>query len=137
MNFIMIFAFLLGTISPEDTAQNLDFWEEQLRSESPDLRLNAVLRLDGIGSPKSVEALSKALDDPNETVRFAVIQTLAKIPTELGLQNLNAHLARERDPYLTSETKRSIQSITEFLKAAAEKEKAAQESKTTRRSKKK
>lgn len=120
----LIFSFLVQDLPPETLySQNRDFWIEQLKNPSVDVRITAVDKLGELKLPETIEALSGALRDENADVRFHTLRSLTKIPSEAGLLALNAYVNDENDPYLKSEARRSIRLISDTLKAAEEKAK--------------
>jgi HEAT repeat protein len=107
--------------APELLSQNKDFWIHQLRADSPDLRINALQKLAELRQPDIVPQLSDVVRDDSTEVRFQAIRAITKIPTEEGRKILQNQLSEEKDPYLLSEIRRSIQSVDENLKLASDK----------------
>lgn len=98
-----------------DTTQNEAFWIEKLQASSLDLKINAIQKLAEIRESQSFRAIARVLSDQNSEVRYYAIRALSKFPTQESLNLLQTHLSSEPDPYLKSESKRSIRSIQEIL----------------------
>lgn len=125
VNSLLIQLWLTLVPSPELLSQNYALWVEQLASPSPDIRINALIKLSELRKPETLSKMSELLVDPDSEVRFTAIKYIGKIQTEESASLLKASLEKEKDPYLISETKRNISGIEYTLKAAAaEKEKA-------------
>ena len=121
MTHILMFSLLVA-LSPELLQQNKDFWIEQLRNSSVDIRISALQKLGELRNPTSIAQIAKTLQDSNSEVRFHAIRALAKIPNDETRFELQSHLHLEEDPYLKSETRRSIKAVDEILQKLAEKE---------------
>ncbi|MDB5038517.1 MAG: hypothetical protein JWQ35_2045 [Bacteriovoracaceae bacterium] len=123
----LILSILLPLVpSPELLSQNYPLWVEQLKSSSPDLRINALQKLSELRQAETLSKMARLLSDSDSDVRFTAIRLIGRIQTEESANYLKANLEKEKDPYLASEIKRDIRSIEDTMKAAEkEKEKAA------------
>ncbi|MBN8554117.1 MAG: HEAT repeat domain-containing protein [Deltaproteobacteria bacterium] len=118
----LCFHLLLNALPPPELlSQNKDFWISQLRSDSVDLKINALQKLGELRQADIPAKLSDVVRDSSGEVRFQALRTLAKIPNADSLKVLQDQLGEEKDPYLLSEVRRSIQSVEENLKLAAQK----------------
>ena len=126
MNAIILNFFLTLVPAPELLSQNYSLWVEQLRSNAPDLRINALQKLSELRKPETVSKMAELLGDVDNEVRFTAIRLVGRVQTEESANFLKGALEKERDPYLVSELKRNIKAIEDSFKAAElEKEKAA------------
>ncbi len=111
-----IFSLILGALAPELTSQNYNLWVEQLKSPSPDLRINALLKISELKQPDSIAKMSELLTDSNSEVRFMAIRMVGKTQNPDALNFLKERLDSEKDPYLLSEIKRNIKGIEDYVK---------------------
>ncbi len=119
---LLIYSWIfVNTVDPQYFSQNRDFWLNQLKSPSADLRINALQKLEGIHDVQTVPLIAEILKDEKSEVRYRAIRTMSKIPTAEGLELLKSRLNEESDPYLKSEIKRSMRAIEDALALAAEK----------------
>lgn len=99
--------------------QNLEFWTNQLQSESPDLQINAIQKVAELKEASTIPMLLAAARDDNPEVRFHAAKALSRIPDRASLEGLEALVATEKDPYVKSEIRRSVKSLTEIFNKAA------------------
>jgi len=118
----ILLTFLTMAVPEESIKQNLDFWGRQLKSESTDLKINALYKLWDIRSPESLSYLTEALKNSDPEVRNLVIRTLSRVKDPSTIEVLHQQQKIETNPYLKSEIKRSIKAVEELL-ASSEKAK--------------
>ena len=116
----MLALSILITISPELRSQNKDFWVNQLKSLSVDLRINALQKLKELRYPDTVNPISRSLQDQSSEVRFHAVRALTNIATKDAKSQLKSQLNVESDPYLKSEIRRGIRAVDAVLKKQAE-----------------
>lgn len=103
------------------TSQNSAFWKSHLRSESVDVRINAIQKLAELKEETTPQVISRLLTDKNSEIRYHALRALAKFPTEAVYERLSQHRKVEKDPYLKSETRRSMSAVKEVLDRNSEK----------------
>jgi hypothetical protein len=135
VNAFIVQLWLVLVPPPELLSQNYDLWVEQLKNSSPDIRINALIKLSELRKPETLQKMAELLTDADPEVRFTAIKYIGKIQTEESANLLKGSLEKEKDPYLISETKRNVHSIETSLKAL-EAEKAKELERAEERAKK-
>lgn len=106
---------------PEALNQNSELWTRHLKSESVDLRIQAVKKLAELRQISTLPKIAEALSDLSPEVRFQAMRALTRMPNSDSLASLQSRMNQETDPYLASELRRSIKSVEDSIKLAQEK----------------
>jgi hypothetical protein len=121
MSFIIISVFSSLLSIPDHLNQNLSYWMRQLDSQSLDLQLTAIRRLQEIKDPTSIASLQREFDESNPEIRAAAARALGRFPFEEALKALEARLPKESDSYVRSELNRSVRGLKQTFKRQDEK----------------
>jgi HEAT repeat protein len=100
----------LRRVNDQDTARVLA--PAVLNGPSPRLRGEAVLALSEIGGEQALLLISRALEDPEASVRWRACAALGKLRDERGLPPLVALHGGERDSRVRQEAERAMARIT-------------------------
>jgi HEAT repeat protein len=122
----MFISIILGlnllSVPPADAlSQNSELWARQLKSDSVDLRVQALKKLAELRQPATLPKIADALSDLSPEVRFQAMRAMTRMPNADSLNSLQLHLNQETDPYLISELRRSVKSVEDSIKQAQEK----------------
>lgn len=118
----LIISLGLTLVPPaEALSQNAELWTRQLRSDSVDLRIQALKKLAELRQPSTLSKIADSLSDLSPEVRFQAMRALTRMPNSESLSALQSHLTQETDPYLLSELRRSAKSVEDSMKGAQEK----------------
>src|SRR4051812_36397685 len=90
--------FIVTAPNPELLNQNLDFFVHQLKSDSPDLKINALDKLGDLKNPAAIPAMAEALQDANPEVRYHAIRGLSKSPMPEALAALQDRVPQGQAP---------------------------------------
>ena len=82
-----------------------------LEDDSYKVRVQAAQLLGKLGDPAAVEPLSRALGDSNKTVRWMVVQSLARLGVASAVPALRALLGRESDPAVRSQVEKALAAL--------------------------
>jgi len=119
---ILLLSFLQLADLDANRDQNIDFWINQLDSESVDLNINAIEKMAELQDPKALSYLASALRTAGPEVRFHIAKALSRFPTEaVATQILGPAQAAEKDVYIKAEINRSIRFIRDYLNKQQEK----------------
>lgn len=117
---VSTYLFCIILSSPIESLQRLS------RSDRADLRINAAQQLAEMPPTQALELLKGLLADSDAEVRYHAMRSLARFSIEDAALVAQERLPAEKDPYLTSELKRTIESIqknVELIKTRSEKAK--------------
>ena len=121
MSFVIITMLSALLSVPDHLNQNLNYWIKQLDSQSLDMQLTAIRKLQDIRNPQSISALQRELEELNPEVRAAAARALGRFPFEEALKAMEARLPTESDSYVRSELNRSIRGLKQTFKKQEEK----------------
>ena len=119
---LLLLSFLHVADLDANRDQNIDFWINQLNSESMDLNINAIEKMAELQDPKALDYLASTLRTAGPEVRFHIAKALGRFPTEaVATQILGPAQAAEKDVYVKAEMNRSIRFIRDYLNKQQEK----------------
>lgn len=112
----------LSTPIDEYRNQNYDFWIQQLRSSSVDIRTNAMQKLVEMKDERAVREIKRFFESEEPILRYQAAVSLGRIYSEASLLALSNHVNEEDDVYIRSEMERSINRLKEVFEKNAEEE---------------